>query len=287
MKREDLSVPDFSLAGASKTGSEWLRACLNEHPEVFIPVGPTLDFFSKNFERGADWYLSHFKGAGQNMVTVEKSTSYLVSIEAPRRIREWNPEIGVIFVFREPVARAYSHYRMERRAGRVQESPVEALTPDSRLVEEGLYWKNLSRFREQLSDDRIHVFFYDDLVSDPEKFIAEIYGTLGVNPGFRPDILDRRFHRGKGKLRFPRIYRGLVRAVRILGRKSRFMARVIHAFRQSRAVKIMHKLNRAGSWDKLPSEKATELARYYQKDVERLAEYTGRDLSHWWGKYFP
>ena len=57
-------TPDFLIVGASKSGSTWLSGCLQDHPEVYIPYGPTIDFFGRFYNKGLEWYEAHFRKYG-------------------------------------------------------------------------------------------------------------------------------------------------------------------------------------------------------------------------------
>jgi len=128
-------LPDFIVIGAAKSGTTSLYGALADHPFV-VPCTTTdphfqntkeIHFFSSGFQRGQDWYRSHFplESArrefeavhGRPFLTGEASPSYISSYWAPGRIREVLPDVRLLAVLRNPVDRAYSQFQMSRRQG--------------------------------------------------------------------------------------------------------------------------------------------------------------------------
>ena len=60
--------PDFLIVGPQRTGTTWLHAVLQSHPQVFLTDPKELFFFSRLKDRAnprfesalLDWYLAHF-----------------------------------------------------------------------------------------------------------------------------------------------------------------------------------------------------------------------------------
>lgn len=86
-------------------------------PECLRPGAQRNRFFSWHYDNGPDWYRSFFSARESEKEAGEISPSYIMIEEAPKRIHDWNPEAKLIFVFRDPVERAYSHYCMLLRGG--------------------------------------------------------------------------------------------------------------------------------------------------------------------------
>jgi hypothetical protein len=121
-------LPDYIIAGAQKCGTTSLWAYLNEHPAVEPAISKEMHFFDINYQRGAAWYRMHFPlqqrdGADtsqQPTLTGESSAYYMFHPLAPHRLAELVPRVKLIFLLRNPVDRAFSHYQLKLR--RRQES---------------------------------------------------------------------------------------------------------------------------------------------------------------------
>ena len=70
------TTPDFIIIGAQKSGTTWLVDMLRDHEGVFIPRDE-VHFFNGHFDKGIDWYASHFNEASKNQCIGEKTPDYL------------------------------------------------------------------------------------------------------------------------------------------------------------------------------------------------------------------
>jgi hypothetical protein len=107
--------PDFLIIGSAKSGTTTLYECLQRHPNIFLPALKEPQFFSKNsvFEQGAAWYKALFAQAEDSQICGEASTTYTRwphTPDVPRRIMNLLPNPKFIYLMRNPVERAYSHY---------------------------------------------------------------------------------------------------------------------------------------------------------------------------------
>lgn len=119
-------LPDYIIVGGKRCGSTSLQSWLSNHPSVVSShSGKGTHYFDENYYRGEDWFRGHYplalmmtararmrKGP---VVTGEASPYYSVHPAALNRIAERLPHVKLIFVLREPVARAYSHWVYECR----------------------------------------------------------------------------------------------------------------------------------------------------------------------------
>jgi len=276
-----MNIPDYIIAGASKTGTEWIRLCLREHPEVYVPGRPSPDFFSKEYDKGYEWYISLYEGAGSGQVTCDKSTSYFTNEKAARRINTFNEHVGLVFVLRCPIKRAYSHYCMELKAGGVTKRIEKEMREKNTIVEEGFYYKNIKRFREKFDSSSIKIFIYEDLKENNEKFIKNFYDHIGVKETYKPSMIGRKQNHKKGFPRMPSLYRAITKINGKLRRKSRMYN---YAFEQASKYglnKPFHFLISTDNFPVMPASTKKRLKKLYEKDVEKIRAITGRELKSW------
>jgi hypothetical protein len=142
------ALPDFLIIGAQKAGTTSLASYLAAHPGVVPSKCKEVHFFDLNYERGVDWYRSHFPVAlgqvlrsrmrGRRIQMGEASPYYIFHPLAASRAFNLLPAARVIVLLRDPVDRAYSHYHHEIRLGAESmafEDAIEA--EDHRIAEEG------------------------------------------------------------------------------------------------------------------------------------------------------
>lgn len=110
-------APSFLVIGAQKAGTSALYQYLSRHPHIIGSNPKELNYFScdKRFSMGDEFYHSHFpKINGGHEITFDASPSYLHNNRAFERIYNYNPEIKMIVLVRDPVERAYSAWNMYR-----------------------------------------------------------------------------------------------------------------------------------------------------------------------------
>ena len=121
--------PDFLLVGAKRGGTTSLWRYLTEHPDV-LRLFPRrerikgLYYFDERYALGDRWYGSHFPTRAQRSLRSrggrpaqvgEASPYYLYHPLAPTRAAAALPDARILVVLRDPVERAYSHWK-ERRS---------------------------------------------------------------------------------------------------------------------------------------------------------------------------
>ncbi|KAA1421465.1 sulfotransferase domain-containing protein [Nocardioides humilatus] len=193
------SVADVIVCGAQKSGTTYLANLMASQPGFYSPPIKEIHFFNLHWAKGADWYASHFQLRSSGALQVDASPSYMIHPAVPDRINEVCPEAKVVFVLRDPVSRAYSHYQHNKRAGwEPLEFPEALAAEDGRISADvgalekdpntlgvdyalysyrtrGLYHRFLERFYDVLGADKI-------LVLDSKKVFggdAEEFALLG------------------------------------------------------------------------------------------------------------
>ena len=119
--------------------------------------------------------------------------------------------------------------------------------------------------------DRVHVILYEDLVSDPEAALSEVFAALGVS--WQQVDLPRSNASGLPRsVRMQKFLSGDNRAKQLL---RRFVPRLL--WLRVRAY-VQHKnLERAP----MTQEDRAALVQDYLEDVEQLETLLGRDLAAW------
>lgn len=194
---ESGSLPEFFVVGAQKAGTTSLHHWLSQQPAVCLPRNKETHFFSSDaqYAKGLAWYRRQFPNRGKSCIIGEVAPDYLFSHKAPERIHRLVPEARLIFIFREPLQRAYSHYLMMVRNGFETLSFYEALREepermrkggDSRsrfsYLSRGLYSKQINEYKNYFADSCFMFVKFDDLVAedgnnlDPLKSIASFIG---------------------------------------------------------------------------------------------------------------
>ena len=178
-----MSGPDFVYIGPDKAGSTWLHEVLRTHPQVFLTPAKGLYFFDRYPERGREWYLSQFAGAGpHHLVRGEICQDYLAHPEAASRMAGFFDEgpMRLMVTLRDPAERAFSSYQHMLRSGWRAGTFSEALERYPELLEHGRYGTQLERFRSRFGKKALHLAVFDDLEADPQAFLDAVCSWLGI-----------------------------------------------------------------------------------------------------------
>ena len=211
------AMPDFVIVGAQKAGTTSVYAYLSAHPHVRPGLFKEAHFFDLRFERGEGWYRSIFPLRAQlnraRAITGEASPYYLFHPLAAERAARVAPATRVIVLLRDPVDRAWSHYRHEVAAGREALGFLDAVRAEpgrlagaedavraggpAELVEahrrysyvaRGRYAEQLVRWFAVFPREQVLVLRAEDLFQEPARIWSEIQGFLGLPQAVHRDF---------------------------------------------------------------------------------------------------
>lgn len=228
---------EFLIIGAQKSGTTSLFEYMRRHPQIHMPRQKEVAFFSteRNYRRGPEWYMTTvLQGAPPSAICGEASVAYMDGTPfgdiaqnercgppstsgygepfedvIPHRIKRLLPDVRLICVLRDPVARAYSHYQMailDRVEYRSFDQAIdELMEPDAldyarttptmtnRYIVNGEYFRILAGFLRVFPRDRLMVIFSDDLATRPAEMLTSIFDFIGATSDYLPDNLDARY----------------------------------------------------------------------------------------------
>lgn len=190
-------IPNFLGIGAPKSATTWLAESLRQHPNVFMPHGKELVYFSSEtrFSFGREWYLSNFSEAGKTKAVGEFSVPYLSGgAKVASRIFSLNPDIKLIVILRNPVERAFSHYRWLKQFGKIAPGItfLDAMKQYSVLIDCSLYGAKLEEFLDYFDRSQFFITTYDSIKENPLKVLEDTYSFVGVDQKFIPSVLHKR-----------------------------------------------------------------------------------------------
>ena len=273
-------VPSFLVVGPPRTGTTWLYEVLSGHVNLPYPTKETR-FFDLHFHRGVDWYLSHFLPGEIGRATGEVAPTYFAAPEAVSRIAKVLPEVKVVFIFRQPVERIVSLYRLKRAYGMLRWSLDEALECDPELLGTSRYATHLQRWRESFPQENLSVYFYEDLRRNPQDFVNGLADDLAI-PRFPVADVDSA---GAGtfssrQMTEPRSYMA-TRAARMAADwcKARRLDAMVVTARKSPLSRLF--LGGGMPFQQVPASTLERIAEMVRPEVERLERMVGRDLSDW------
>lgn len=210
------SAGRFFIVGGQRCGTTYLCQLADEHPDIEMarPFRPEPKYFLQDPQRDAtvETYDSRFFGRKPGArVRGEKSTSYMESRAAAARIAQWFPHARIVFLLRDPVQRAISHYWFSVRNG-LETLPMEDafLHEDGRQLDfdparvsvspyaylsRGRYVDAIEMYLEFFPREQVAVVFFEELVAGPGP-VRNLFRFLGVDDRFTPQAAGRRINEG-------------------------------------------------------------------------------------------
>lgn len=277
-----MALPNFMLIGAPKAGTTSLWHYISQHPDVFTNVKEPGYFWTHKPARKVqtlEEYERLFEGSEGFTAVGEGSPTYLSDPNAPARIRELIPDVRLIAILREPCERAFSEFTFQRlRSAEPEETFLAAVEADAErhpgfgYVHTGLYHQHLSRYLEHFDTDRLEVVFNEDLKSDRDAVVAEVFRFLGVDPDQPVDTELELTASGKPK----------VRALHWLLGRNNPIRRALVPLLPERLTRAARRVRNANLDRQVLSDAdRAELLPRFRDDIQRLQDLLGRDLSHW------
>jgi hypothetical protein len=174
-------LPDFLLVGPPRTGTTWLHGVLYYRARLPERTKET-HFFDMFYYKGLDWYRAYFRRCPDEAMAGEMTPTYFSLPRVRERIARDLPGCKIVCTLRDPVMRAWSWYRVLHRAGRIRADFEDEILngAEPQLREANRYAFHLRAWRERFGTANVGVFFYDDLVMDPQRFADSLLGFLGL-----------------------------------------------------------------------------------------------------------
>ncbi|WP_298976340.1 sulfotransferase [uncultured Roseobacter sp.] len=176
--------PDFLIIGAMKSGTTTLQAQLAAQAGIFMTTPKEPNYFSDDdvFAKGTGWYQTLFDAAAPGDIKGEASTHYTKLPTYPQTVTRLADMVSapkLIYVIRDPVARAVSHYIHEWSEGRMGDDPVAAFADHPELVAYSQYPMQLAPFIARFGLDAILLTSLEELTRDPDGVLSRIGPHIG------------------------------------------------------------------------------------------------------------
>ncbi len=272
MQFEDI---DFVIIGAAKSATTWLQTQLQSDPQVYMP-DPELHYFSREYERGDDWYLAQFSDQGLGKTIGEKSNSYLYEPGTAARLHNAMPQVKLIAQLRNPVERAYSNYCMLFRRGEVGPDIETYLDPslgeNFRFLVAGNFASHLQPFVDLFGREKLLILFFDGVSQNPQAQMSQVRAHLGLPP---QPLAPEGQEKVKDKT---------AAAVPIqLRKRLQWMKPLVRPMRGTAAFEAVRgAIARKPQYPPLTNEIRQRLNDYFRPSIEVLEEMSGQSLSHWY-----
>lgn len=193
-----MSIPDFVIVGAMKCGTSTLAAQMGLQDGIFMTSPKEPNFFSDDdvFARGMGWYSSLFDGAAPGDIKGEASTHYTKLPTYPRTLERMADVLvapRIVYIIRNPIQRAVSHYMHEWSLGRMSAGIGAELQAHPEMVDYGRYGMQISPFVTRFGRDNVHLTSLECLKRDPEGTLSDVCRFVGFTsrPVWHPEAAEQ------------------------------------------------------------------------------------------------
>ncbi|MBL4663864.1 MAG: sulfotransferase [Flavobacteriaceae bacterium] len=207
------------VVGAMKAGTTSFIDLLSQHSEIYSPPVKEPHYFVNKlplslYEPGrffsldayletefpkplhitkletASQYEKIYSQCRDELYRLDASTAYLHAEEAAALIHEYNPNAKIIILLRDPLKRAFSHFKMDIGKGRVKVSFEELIKNEIEQYKNGqlpwysylgmsFYMNPINRYKKLFSD--VQVVQFHNLIGNQDRTLSEIAGFLSIN----------------------------------------------------------------------------------------------------------
>lgn len=270
--------PDLVVIGAMRAGTTSLHNLLVRCSGVSLPKMKETDFFieGKNWSRGFAWYQGLFSPSAE--VTAEVSPNYSkrdVFKGVPQRLASANPNTRIVYLVRDPVARAISHYRHSWLSSRLS-SPddLPGSRDEAHILASSRYAYQIGPWLEHFPAGSVLVVEFTELVDTPLRVLRAVARHAGFEP---PESLpeNKVLNASTELRRMPPWWQSL-RESRV-GTQLRSMApgQVVRLARKAAAAPA------DSAPPPLPDHLKARFAEQLAPDAERFRKLTGRSFATW------
>jgi hypothetical protein len=182
-----MALPDFLIIGAMKCGTSTLQAQLAAQPGIFMTTPKEPNFFSDDdvFAKGRDWYEHLFVNAAPGDLKGEASTHYTKLPTHPNALPRMAALLKtprLIYLIRNPVDRAVSHYIHEWSLDAMSGDIEAAFAAHPELISYGCYGQQIAPYVAAFGAENIFLSSLEAMTREPQALLTRVGRFLG-HPG--------------------------------------------------------------------------------------------------------
>ncbi len=273
--------PDFIICGVQKCGTTSLLKYLSQHRQItFSPPDTEIHFFDNpvNYKKGISEFSKHFKTKKLNGLIGQSTSSYIYDY-VPERMFEYVPDAKLIFILRNPVNRAYSHYWHAFSKNRESSSFEQALEKESDRIaldyfhlinfsyfNTGLYMKMLHSFLNYFKKNQMYCVILEELKTNPLDELNKIFKFLQL-----PFIESLKTEKAYNQTKIA----NFKITNKLLNNKLTRNHKLLYPFYQ------FHNRYLSRPYPQMNYLTKNNLNRKYLSEIEELEKFLNKDLSIW------
>lgn len=284
----EVNKPNLFIAGAPKAGTTFLFQKLNNHPDLFFPKIKELNHFSyqditdlgsyyKDFKiKDRKRYLDFYRKAHEQKYLVDSSVSYFTFSAVPSKISEFSPDPKIVFILRNPIKRAYSHYLMDVRMGYATKPFREYIQINTvhpvhyhQYIGNSMYAKNIQNYLKVFDQKQICVLILENIEAD----MVKLFNFMEISADVLPIDTSEKINKNKKPKNI---------ISKTLHKNRDLTSRLKMIIPRSISKKFNALLYEEEERKEIEEHDATYLAGLFHADVQQLSSILNKDLNSFW-----
>jgi len=287
-------LPNFICPGAQKSATTTLHDILIQHPDIYLPQNKETHFFDKDKEyiKGVNFYKNeYYSTVKEEKIIGDITPGYMFFEDSVKRIyNTLGDNIKIIFMLRNPIERAYSHYWMSYRRTYENQTFERAVELESdRLnknyfnknhfsyIERGYYARQIKRFLEFFPKENMKFIIFNEFINNKNDSVKGILNFLNLNSEVHLS-LDKKSN-SAFLPRFRIITKILKSSPKIIKKTGKLLPDDI----RKKIVNLIEISNKQKfQKPKIKYETRNKLINIYYEDIIELESIINKDLSFWY-----
>lgn len=289
-----MSVSNFFIVGAAKSGTSSLVNYFSQHPSIFFPSIKEPYYYVDGFGINSQAeYDRLYKKSCNYKIMGDASTGYLFEPGCAEKIKSDSPEAKILISLRNPIDMAFSLWRYMSMVGNEADSfecaikqtdhrktkdfiENAAAWPKNYLyMDRGKYFGQVNRYINVFGTDNVKVIIFEDWIKNIDHICIDLFNFLGVKSDVEIHHSIKKNQGGIAKFKFLH---------QLLQNEYPVLKKMIPVEFRDRARKFVRDINRKDSSEEIiQPETRNELRQIFKEDVNRLGKMLNKKL---WDEYY-
>lgn len=178
------------VAGFAKSGSSYIYSLLSSQEDISGGLEKEPAFFSFKEVNKSDLYHDFYE---DRKYLLDGTVEYAMDDRSAERIFEYNQEARIIFVIRDPLSRAWSHYWHKVKMGEEKRTLDEVRKSDlaqDYLVSYGQYQEKINAWLKIFGEDKVIVFTLSQIKNDNVRVCQRLEDFLKIKINYDSDCIN-------------------------------------------------------------------------------------------------
>ncbi len=176
---------DFVVIGAMRAATSTFHQVLSECPDLSLPSMKETDYFVPEISghRPRSWYENQFDKTARWRAEVDPNYAKRdIFKQVPERIAACAPNAKIIYILRDPVTRAVSHFQHSQLMGQSVPDSRDLFTSQSgqHILATSRYYWQIEPWRQHFGDDNILLLDFHQVTQDLTATIQTLNRFLGI-----------------------------------------------------------------------------------------------------------